>query len=201
MPIDEAQHIHKIAVFCGSSSGKDSIYKEAATRLGETLAQNNIELIYGGAIVGLMGAVANGVLAGGGKVTGVLPRFLQAKEVAHGSLSELILVDTMHERKKIMHELSDGVIALPGGFGTLEELFEVLTWAQLGLHQKPMGLLNTGGFYDGLIGFIQTMVDKGFLREVNRDMILVSDDITGLLGRMNRYKAPVPGKWIKQEEV
>jgi uncharacterized protein (TIGR00730 family) len=197
----EGAHLKSITVFCGSSSGKDKIYQTAATQLGETLAKNNIELIYGGAMVGLMGAVADAVLGAGGRVTGVLPRFLQRKEVAHASLSELILVETMHERKKIMHELCDGVIALPGGFGTLEEFFEVLTWGQLGLHQKPMGLLNTGGFYDSLIGFIQTMVDKGFLKEINRDMILVSDNIDDLLDRMRRYKAPVLGKWIKEEEL
>jgi hypothetical protein len=193
--------IKRIAVFCGSSSGKDKMYEAAATLLGQTLARNHIELVYGGAMVGLMGAVADGVLGGGGRVTGVLPRFLGIKEVAHESLSELIMVDTMHERKKIMHERSDAAMALPGGFGTLEEFFEVLTWAQLGLHQKPMGLLNTGGFYDGLIGFIHSMVEKGFLKEINRDMVLVSDNIDDLLDRMNRYEAPVLGKWIKKEEI
>jgi uncharacterized protein (TIGR00730 family) len=193
--------MQRIAVFCGSSPGKDKMYEAAATLLGQTLAGRNIELVYGGAMVGLMGAVADGVLGAGGRVTGVLPRFLRTREVAHESLSELILVETMHERKKVMQDLSDGVIALPGGFGTLEEFFEVLTWGQLGLHEKPMGILNTGGFYDSLIELIQTMVDKGFLREVSRDMILVSEDMDDLLDRMSRYKAPALSKWIKKEEV
>jgi hypothetical protein len=191
----------RIAVFCGSSSGTESIYAAEATLLGETLADRHIDLIYGGAVVGLMGAVANGALSRNGKVTGVIPRFLRTKEVAHEGLSELILVETMHERKTRMHELSDGVIALPGGFGTMEELFEILTWAQLGLHKKPIGLLNTGGFYDGLIGFVSTMVSKGFLKELNQKMILVSEDISDLLIQMDHYVAPAVGKWIKKEQT
>lgn len=190
-----------IAVFCGSSTGSDPVYEADALLLGQTLAASRIELVYGGAKVGLMGAVASGVLDAGGRVTGILPRFLQTKEVAHESLTELILVDTMHERKKIMHDRCDGVIALPGGFGTMEEFFEVLTWGQLGLHRKPVGLLNTAGFYDSLINFFQHMVQKGFLREINRDMVLVSDDVHGLLDRMTRYTAPVVGKWISKDEV
>ena len=152
----------RITVFCGSSVGTDSIYKTQAKIVGEALAKNNIELVYGGAKIGLMGAVADGVLSKGGKVTGVLPNFLRSKEIAHEQLTNLILVDTMHERKTRMNELCDGVIALPGGFGTLEELFEMLTWAQLGLHKKPIGILNIDGFYDTLIDLIQTMVSKGF---------------------------------------
>jgi uncharacterized protein (TIGR00730 family) len=186
----------RITVFCGSSFGTDDKYRQQATLLGQTLAQQNIELVYGGANVGLMGAVANGALSNGGKVIGVLPHFLRTKEIAHEQLTELILVDSMHQRKTKMNELSDGVIALPGGFGTLEEFFEILTWAQLGLHQKPVALLNMDGFYDSLIEMVQTMVNKGFLKEVNQQMLLVSDDIDELLDKMKNYTAPTVGKWI-----
>jgi uncharacterized protein (TIGR00730 family) len=157
--------------------------------------------VYGGANVGLMGAVADGVLSKGGKVIGVLPKFLKTKEIAHENLTELILVDTMHERKTTMHELCDGVIALPGGFGTLEEFFEMLTWGQLGLHQKPIAILNIEGFYDLLNEFVQTMVDKGFLKELNQQMLLVSDNIEELLEKMENYKAPTVGKWITKETL
>ena len=141
----------RIAVYCGSSPGTNVFYKSQALAVGKTLAKNKFGLVYGGAKIGLMGAVADGVLKSGGEVIGVLPIFLQSKEVAHENLTELILVKTMHERKTKMNELCDGVIALPGGFGTLEELFEMLTWSQLGLHKKPIGLLNTKGFYNPLI--------------------------------------------------
>ncbi|UQB70111.1 TIGR00730 family Rossman fold protein [Epilithonimonas zeae] len=191
----------RITVFCGSSFGTDDVYKSQAKLLGKTLAEHQIELVYGGANVGLMGAVADGVLENGGKAIGVLPNFLKSKEIAHEHLTDLILVETMHERKTKMNELCDGVIALPGGFGTLEEFFEMLTWAQLGLHKKPIAILNTAGFYDSLITFIQTMVDKGFLKEVNRDMILVSDDIDKLIAMMKNYVAPDVAKWINKERV
>ena len=166
-----------------------------------TLAQQNIRIIYGGAKVGLMGAVADAALSEGGKVVGVIPRFLRSKEIAHESLTELIMVESMHERKTKMHELCDGIIALPGGFGTLEELFEILTWAQLGLHKKPIGLLDINGFYDHLKKLLLTMVDKGFLKEINYNMLLISDDINDLLNQMKRYIAPVIPKWISEEEV
>lgn len=190
-----------ITVFCGSSFGSEEVYKEQATLLGQTLAKRGIQLIYGGADVGLMGAVANGALNAGGKVTGVLPHFLQSKEIAHKQLTELVLVETMHERKTKMNELCDGVIVLPGGYGTLEEFFEMITWAQLGLHQKPIGLLNINGFYDDLILMVQTMVDKGFLKQVNRDMLLISEGIEELLEMMRNYKAPTVGKWISEKEI
>jgi uncharacterized protein (TIGR00730 family) len=188
-----------ILVFCGSSAGIEEVYQAQARRLGQTLAKQKIDLIYGGAKVGLMGAVADGALSEGGRVTGVLPSFLKSKEIAHAELTNFIQVDSMHERKTKMGELCDGVIALPGGYGTMEEFFEMLTWAQLGLHQKPVGLLNVSGFYDPLILMIQTMVDKGFLKSVNREMLLVSDDIDNLLAQMNSYTAPVVGKWITKE--
>lgn len=191
--------MQRVTVFCGSSFGTENIYQEQARLLGQTLANRNIELVYGGANVGLMGAVADGALANGGKVIGVLPNFLKSKEIAHDHLTELILVDTMHERKIKMSDLSDGVIAMPGGFGTLEEFFEMLTWAQLGLHEKPIAILNIDGFYDSLSVLIQTMVDKGFLKEVNQQMLLISDNIDELLHKMENYEAPKVGKWINKE--
>lgn len=191
----------RVTVFCGSSFGTAEIYKTQAILLGNKLAEENIGLVYGGANVGLMGAVADGVLEKGGEVFGVLPNFLRSKEIAHDHLTELFLVETMHERKTKMNDLCDGVIALPGGFGTLEEFFEMLTWAQLGLHKKPIAILNIDGFYDSLITFIQTTVDKGFLKQVNQDMLIVSDNIEDLLDKMKNYEAPTVGKWITKEEV
>lgn len=189
----------RITVFCGSSNGNDESFVEIARMLGKQLAKQNIELVYGGAKVGLMGAVADGAMREGGKVIGVLPNFLRSKEIAHEGLSELIMVESMHERKMKMHELCDGIIALPGGFGTLEELFEMLTWAQLGLHRKPIGILNVNGFYDALLTMIGTMVEKGFLKEINQSMLLVSDDIDDLLQQMKQYDPPTVAKWIDPE--
>ena len=191
----------RITVFCGSCSGTEEIYTAQATLLGETLAKRNIELVYGGANVGLMGTVADGVLKHGGKAIGVLPDFLRSKEIAHKQLTELILVATMHERKTKMNDLCDGVIALPGGFGTLDELFEMLTWAQLGLHRKPIAILNVDGYFDALIVFTQTMVDKGLLKEVNQQMLLVSDSIDDLLDKMENYLPPTVGKWIDKKDI
>ncbi|KYH04952.1 TIGR00730 family Rossman fold protein [Chryseobacterium cucumeris] len=190
-----------ITVFCGSSFGTDKIYEEQAFLLGQTLAKENIQLVYGGSETGLMGTIANGALSEKGKVTGVLPRFLQSKEIAHKNLTELIIVETMHERKTKMNELCDGVIVLPGGYGTLEEFFEMITWAQLGLHQKPIGILNIDGFYDDLIQLIQTMVDKGFLKQINSDMVLLSNSIDDLLEKMRNYQAPTIWKVISKDEV
>ena len=151
-----------IAVFCGSSEGNDSIIISQAIKLGETLAKQNIALIYGASKIGVMGKVAQGVLEHKGKAIGVIPEFLKKKEVVHFGLHKLITTKNMHQRKLKMHELSDGFIALPGGFGTLEELFEIITWSQLGLHQKPIGLLNTNDFYNDLIELLEKMVVKGF---------------------------------------
>ncbi|RNL84502.1 TIGR00730 family Rossman fold protein [Sinomicrobium pectinilyticum] len=186
----------RITVYCGSNDGNDPVYKAQAFLLGKTLAQRNIELIYGGAHVGLMGAIADGALGEGGKVTGVLPGFLRNKEIAHEKLTELLLVETMSQRKIKIEELADGIIALPGGYGTLDELFEALTNAQLQLHRKPVGLLNTEGFYDGLVQLLDTMTSRGLLKEVNRNMLLVSEDIDELLDKMSRYIAPSVSKWI-----
>ncbi len=191
----------RITVFCGSSSGTEDVFEMKARELGIKLAVENIELVYGGANIGLMGAVADGALSEGGGVIGVLPHFLQSREIAHEALTQLILVDTMHERKTRMNDLCDGVISLPGGFGTMEEFFEMLTWGQLGLHAKPIGILNINGFYDELINLLDTMVEKGFLKDINRQMVLVSDDIDDLIGKMKMYKAPDVEKWVSKATV
>jgi uncharacterized protein (TIGR00730 family) len=191
--------MNRISVFCGSSFGNDPVFEEVAYALGKALANNNIGLVYGGANVGLMGVLADGALSQNGEVIGVLPHFLQQKEIAHPGLTELILTQSMHDRKTKMNELSDGVIALPGGFGTLEELFEMLTWAQLGLHKKPIALFNINGFYDELISFIETTVNKGFLKQINRDMLIMGNNAEDILEKMQHYKAPDVGKWIDKE--
>jgi hypothetical protein len=193
--------LRSITVFCGASLGTESLFEEEAYALGKALALRNTTLVYGGARIGLMGKVADGALENNGKAIGVLPVFLRTKEVAHEGLSELILVNTMHERKLKMHELSEGIIALPGGYGTLEELFEMLTWSQLGLHAKPIGILNTGGFYDELMNMIRKMVIKGFLKEVNESMLLISRDRDELLGKMQVYQAPEVPKWVVREAI
>jgi len=189
-----------ITIFCGSSTGNDAQYAEIAYQIGQFLAKNKITLIYGGAKVGLMGAVADGCIQSDGKAIGVLPHFLSSKEIAHSHLTELILVDTMHERKTKMHELSDGFIALPGGFGTFEELFEILTWAQLGLHKKPIGLLNINDFYTPLLDMIDNMVAKELLNPINKEMLLVANDMDSLFQKMIHYQAPTVPKWIKEGE-
>ena len=188
-----------ICVFCASSLGNHPVYAETAFELGEILAENGIELIYGGAQVGLMGKVADGALSKNGKVTGIIPGFLQTKEIAHHSLNELITVQTMHERKALMHDRSDAFIALPGGFGTMEELFEILTWAQLSLHQKPIGVLNINGYYDPLIQLVDKMIEEELLRNEYKGMLLISDSIEDLLSQMNLYEVPAVKKWIGSE--
>lgn len=175
------------------------MFEARAYETGKLLANLGIGLVYGGARVGLMGAVADGALAHGGEVIGVLPRFLSGKEIGHSGLTDLIVVDTMHERKTKMHELSDGVIALPGGFGTMEEVFEMVTWGQLGLHRKPVGVLNVDGFYNDLNELLQTMVTKGFLKKENQRMLLFADTIEELLEKMRNYQAPATPKWITKE--
>ena len=164
-----------LCVYCGSSDGSHPRFLNAATQLGTVLAENNINLVYGGASIGLMGAVADAVLTGGGKVTGVIPEALYQKEVAHQGLSELHVVADMHERKSLMACLSDGFITLPGGLGTLEELFEVLTWSQLNLHNKPIGLLNTGGYFDSLVDFIDQAIDQGFVKPENKGLLTIHE--------------------------
>jgi len=189
----------RIVVFCGSSSGTDPVFAARAYETGKLLAQQGIGLVYGGARVGLMGAVADGALEHGGEVIGVLPRFLSGKEIGHSGLTDLIIVDSMHERKTKMHELSDGVVTLPGGFGTMEEVFEMVTWGQLGIHKKPVGVLNVDGFYNDLSELLETMVRKGFLKAENQRMLLFADTIEELLEKMRNYQAPATPKWITKE--
>jgi len=191
----------RITVFCGSSAGKNEKYREQAYQLGKILAQREIGVVYGGAKVGLMCAVADGALSEKGEVIGVIPDFLQTKEVAHTELSEMIVVKSMHERKLKMHDLANGFIALPGGFGTLEELFEILTWGQLGLHKKPVGLLNMEDFYQPLLDMLFKMTEQDFLKDINREMLLSEDNIDDLLSKMEVYQAPATPKWIGKTET
>lgn len=191
-----------IVVFCGSSYGYLETYTDTAYQLGTILAEKNIDLIYGGSKLGLMGAVSDGALQNGGKVIGIIPHFLRTKEIAHEQLSELLLVDTMHERKLKMHEMSDGIIAMPGGWGTMEELFEMMTWAQLGLHQKPIGILNINGFYEPFMALLNNMVTEGFLKEDFMKMILVGNDIFELLENMWNYQPTVEvPKWMSKQNT
>ncbi|MCG7393658.1 TIGR00730 family Rossman fold protein [Microvirga sp. ACRRW] len=190
----------RLCVFCGSSAGQDPVYLETARLLGEALAKNGIELVYGGASVGLMGAVADAVLTNGGHVIGVMPQALVDKEIAHTGLSDLRVVGSMHERKALMAELSDGFIALPGGLGTFEELFEVWTWAQLGYHKKPCALLNVAGFYDKLADFLDDVVERGFVKSIHRAMLIVKDEPAALIDAIRAYEPPKVEKWIKAGE-
>jgi uncharacterized protein (TIGR00730 family) len=173
-----------LAVFCGSSFGSEAEYKNEAIELGKLLAMNQIRLIYGGGRVGLMGAIADSVLAQGGEVVGVIPQFLWEREVGHSGLSELIMVKSMHERKQKMAELADGFITMPGGIGSFEEFFEILTWRQLNLHQKPIGLLNVKGYYDLLYQFMENAVQKGFFSQNTMDLIWIDDSPLKLFNRM-----------------
>lgn len=191
----------RICVFCGSSMGNKDEYRVAAKRLGEYFVTNHIELIYGGANVGLMKVIADEVIKGGVKVIGIMPHLLIEKEVQHNGITELISVDTMAERKEIMADMSDGFIALPGGFGTLDELSEILTHNQLRISDKPMGLLNIKGYFDQLLSFLDTGVEAGFVRKEHRDNIIVDSDIDKLLEKMNLYNPIVMGKWIKDIKV
>lgn len=193
-------NIKSIAVFCGSSSGKNQIYEERAKALGSFLGANKYHLVYGGGNIGLMGIVANAALEAGGEVTGILPHFLNKKEVGHVALSKLILVDSMHERKQKIEELSDAFIAMPGGFGTLEEVSEMLTWAQLGLHQKPIGLYNINGFYNSLLSQLDQMVKEGFLKEQNRGMVLTDIEPASLVQGLQNYKPVSVLKWLKPDQ-
>lgn len=191
----------RICVYCGSNPGLLPDYCAAARRLGHELAGRDYGLVYGGASVGVMGAVANGVLEKGGSVIGVIPRSLAVKEVSHHGLDELIVVSSMHERKARMAELSDGFIALPGGWGTFEEIFEMLTWAQLGFHQKPCGLLNVASYYDELYSFLDKAVEQQFVKEEYRPMIMMEASAEKLLKRFEQYRAPRVKKWIGAEET
>jgi len=190
-----------VCVFCGSSPGTRPEYGEAAEALGHALVKAGLGLVYGGASVGLMGWIADTVLAGNGEVIGVIPESMAKKEIAHGGLSDLRVVGSMHERKATMADLASGFIALPGGLGTFEELFEILTWAQLGMHKKPIGLLNVGGYYDPLMMMLDRAVGQQFVRPEHRGMLLVSTDPDALLVSMTSYKPMAREKWINAEET
>ena len=185
-------------MFAGSSLGINALHRDAATALAEALVDRGLELVYGGGCVGLMGVLADAMLARGGRVIGVIPHTLMVREVGHRGLTELKVVDSMHERKALMAELSDGFIALPGGFGTLEELFEILTWAQLGLHGHPCGALNADGYFDALFRFLDHSLQQGFVRTEHRSMLLVDDDPRRLLERFAQYRAPTVEKWLQR---
>lgn len=190
-----------LCVYCGSSLGKSPAYLAAAKALANELVQRDIRLVYGGASVGIMGVIADTVLAGGGQAVGVIPQALVDKEVSHAGLTELFVVDSMHTRKAKMAELSDGFVALPGGFGTLEELFEVLTWSQLGFHQKPIGLLNVEGYYDHLLAFLKQSVDQQYVKPRHHELLLASDEVPQMLEQLLNFK-PVGGdKWIGEGET
>ncbi len=187
----------RIAVYCGSNQGVRPEYAAAAEQLGALLARENIELVYGGGMVGLMGIVADAALKHGGHVIGVIPEKLVIKEVVHEKLPDLRVVKNMHERKALMAELSDGFIALPGGYGTFEEFFEVLAWSQLGWHQKPFGLFNVNGFYRSLLEFLDHTTAEGFIRAKHRELVIADHDPEKLLHRMSRHRPPSEVKWVR----
>jgi uncharacterized protein (TIGR00730 family) len=189
--------IRTLCVFCGSGMGRQSIYAEHAARLANHLVAQNITLVYGGANIGLMGVLADTMLAGGGKVIGVMPKSLVEREVAHDNLTEMHIVEGMQERKALMADLSDAFIALPGAYGTLDELFEVLTWNQLGIIHKPIGLLNLDGFFNSMLQMLDHAVAEKFLRPEHRDMLLTGIDFVQLIGDLERYRPVIAEKWIE----
>jgi uncharacterized protein (TIGR00730 family) len=192
--------MQSICVYCGSSLGRQDIYVVAARSFGRILAERGIQLVYGGGRVGVMGALADAVLEAGGRVLGVIPQSLVEREVAHYGLTELVITQTMHERKTIMAERADAFVALPGGIGTLEELFEIWTWSQLGLLTKPCGILNVAGFFDGLITFLDHAVTEAFLKPVHRAALIVETDAERLLARLANYEPTATRKWIEPGE-
>jgi uncharacterized protein (TIGR00730 family) len=187
--------MNRLCVYCGSSSGAGDTYTSAARELAALLVSNGTSLVYGGAAKGIMGVLADVMLAGGGEVIGVIPKALEEKEIAHRGLTELHVVNSMHERKSLMAVLADGFAAMPGGFGTLEEIIEVLTWGQLQFHEKPCGLLNVDGYFDHLLAFFDHARQRGFVRRQHRDMLLVADSPAELLDRFEHYVAPQVRKW------
>ncbi|MDH3304192.1 MAG: TIGR00730 family Rossman fold protein [Gammaproteobacteria bacterium] len=189
--------MRRVCVYCGSNVGARQLYADAARELAEVLVRHDLDLVYGGADKGLMGVLANTVLERGGKVHGVIPKLLCEKEIAHEGLTELHVVSSMHARKSMMAALSDGFIAMPGGFGTLEEIIEIITWGQLRFHDKPCGLLNVGGYFDHLLGYLDHAQREGFLRPENRQMLLCDRSATGLIQKFEQYTAPHVEKWIR----
>ena len=191
----------RLCVFCGSKSGSQPLYADATRHFAAELVARGVELVFGAGHIGLMGILADAVLAGGGKALGVIPQALVDLELAHRQLTELRIVDSMHQRKALMADLADAFVALPGGYGTADELFEILTWAQLGIHQKPIGLLNVGGFFDALLAWLDHCVREDFLREKHRHLLIVSADATELLDRLDRYEPPAPTpKWATDDD-
>lgn len=190
-----------ITVFCGSNSGFRTEYAEAAKNLAQLFVKDNIRLVYGGGNVGLMGVIADAVMREGGEVTGIIPDSLDKKEVGHHGITELRIVGSMHERKAMMAELADGFIAMPGGIGTFEEFFEILTWAQLGFHEKPCAVLNIAGYYDGLLALCETAVREGFLHPMHRQLILEDSEPAALLEKMKNYRPKHFGKWLDKEDL
>lgn len=193
--------LRRICVFCGSSPGRLPVYREAATALGRGLVRRGAGLVFGGGHVGIMGAVADAVLASGGRAVGVIPRGLQARELAHGGLTELHVVETMHQRKALMAELSDAFVALPGGMGTLEETTEVLTWAQLGIHQKPVGFLDVAGYWTPFVAMLDHAVAEGFLRPDQRALVLVEREVEPLLDRLSAWRPAPVRRWMERDET
>ncbi|OGW34144.1 MAG: Rossman fold protein, TIGR00730 family [Nitrospirae bacterium GWC2_56_14] len=193
--------LRTICVYCGSSIGREASYAEQARLLGTTLARRGYGLVYGGAQIGLMGIIADAVLEAGGKAVGVMPKALLEKEVGHSGLTEFHVVESMHDRKALMAELADGFVALPGGIGTFEELFEIWTWAQLGFHRKPCGLLNVAGYYDHLVAFLDHAAAEGFVKEAQREMLIVAESVDELLARFERYMPPPVAKVIDRQET
>jgi len=191
--------LKRICVFCGSCSGTREIYGQTAQETGRLLAERGIELVYGGGKVGLMGAVADACLGAGGRVIGVIPQLLKDKEVAHNSLSELIVVQTMHERKALMADLADAFLALPGGYGTWDELCEVLTWSQIGIQRKASAILNVNGYYDPLLAMADRAVSEGFMKNIHRELLLTDTEPARLLERMESYSVPLVDKWMDRE--
>jgi uncharacterized protein (TIGR00730 family) len=188
--------LRNVCVFCGSNGGTQPVYRQAAEEIGRLLSERQIGLVYGGANRGLMGELADACLARGGKVVGVMPKALVEKEIAHRQLTKLYMVGSMHERKALMADLADAFIALPGGYGTWEEFFEVLTWSQLGLHRKACALLNVGGYYDCLLSMADRAVKEGFVRVVHRELVIADSEPSRLLDRLSEYSVPVMDKWI-----
>lgn len=196
--MEQVNQFNAVCVFCGSSTGEPAIYRDVAKDLGKYFAQQNITLVYGGAKVGLMGIIADEVLNNGGRAIGVIPRFFSVKEIAHDNLTELIYVDSMAERKQVLADTSDAFIALPGGFGTLDELFEMMTSSQLDLHRKPVGILNVNNYYNHLIKQVDLMVTEKFMKPIHRQMLVDDSSIEGLFNKMRSYEAPQQEKWINR---
>ncbi|MCG8307830.1 MAG: TIGR00730 family Rossman fold protein [Cytophagales bacterium] len=190
--------MNSICVFCGSSMGFHPTYKKAAHELGKHIASENLSLVYGGGSIGLMGVLADAVMKYGGRVVGIIPKFLYEKEVGHDSISELIIVDSMHERKQKMAELSQGFIAMPGGIGTMEELFEIFTWSQLELIKKPVALLNVNGFFEDVLHFLNKMVREGFIKDITVNSLICSRSIPELTTKMKAYNYTETPKWINK---